>query len=109
NPHIRRWTVRLLGDERKAAPALAKRLAELAASEPDVVVRSQLVCTARRLPAKDGLPIVWRILERNLDGHDSHLPLLLWWAVETHALDGRDQVLELFAAAEAWKMPLVRE
>jgi putative membrane-bound dehydrogenase-like protein len=109
NPHIRRWTVRLLGDERKVTPALAKRLAELAASEPDAVVRSQLVCTARRLPAKDGLPIVWRILERNLDGHDPHLPLLLWWTVEAHALDGRDQVLKLFAAAEAWKAPLVRD
>jgi putative membrane-bound dehydrogenase-like protein len=109
NPHIRRWTVRLLADERKVTPALAKRLAVLAASEPNVVVRSQLACTARRLPAKDGLPLVGRILERNLDGHDPHLPLLLWWAVEAHALDGRDQVLELFATAAAWKAPLVRE
>src|SRR5262249_36958141 len=89
NPHIRRWTVRLLGDERKVPPALAQRLAELEASEPDVVVRSQLACTARRLPAKGGLPIVQRMLKRNLDGRDPHLPLLLWWAVEAHALDGR--------------------
>ena len=109
NPDIRRWTVRLLGDERKVTPALAKRLAELATSEPDVVVRSQLACTARRLPAKDGLPIVGRLLERNLDAHDPHLPLLLWWAVEAHALDGRDQVLKMFATARAWKVPLMRD
>ncbi len=109
NAAIRRWTVRLLGDECKVTPVLAKRLAELAAAEPDVVVRSQLACTARRLPAKDGLPIVRRILERNLDGHDPHLPLLLWWAIEAHALDARDQVLELFATAEAWKAPFVRD
>ncbi len=108
NPAIRRWTVRFLGDANKVAPALAKQLAELAASEPDVVVRSQLTCTAKRLPAKDGLPIVWRILERNLDGNDPHLPLLLWWAVEAHAVVGRDQVLDLFARSQAWKMPLVR-
>jgi len=109
NPDVRRWTVRFLGDERKVAPALAKRLADLAASEPDVVVRSQLACSARRLPAADGLPIVRRLLERNLDGNDPHIPLLLWWAVEEHAVEAREQVLEAFGTAEAWKRPLVRD
>jgi putative heme-binding domain-containing protein len=109
NPDVRRWTVRFLGDECKAAPALAKRLAELAASEPDVVVRSQLACTAKRLPAKDGLTIVRRLLERNLDGNDPHIPLLLWWAVEAHAIGAREPVLELFGGAEAWKMPFIRD
>jgi putative membrane-bound dehydrogenase-like protein len=109
NPHVRRWTVRFLGDERRTALRLAQHLARLAVSEPDVIVRSQLVCTARRLPAKDGLPIIWNILERNLDGGDPHLPLLLWWAVEAHALDGRGQVLKLFATPQAWKAPLVRD
>ena len=36
---------------------------ELAASEPEVVVRSQLASTAKRLPAQDGLPIVRHLLE----------------------------------------------
>jgi putative membrane-bound dehydrogenase-like protein len=109
NPDVRRWTVRFLGDERKVAPALAKRLADLAASEPDVVVRSQLACSSRRLPAADGLPIVRRLLERNLDGKDPHLPLLLWWAVEEHAVAAREQVLAAFGTAEAWQQPLVRD
>jgi putative membrane-bound dehydrogenase-like protein len=108
NPDVRRWTVRFLGDECRVSPALTKRLAELAASEPDAVVRSQLACSARRLPAKDGLPIVRRILERNLDGNDPHISLLLWWAVEAHAVGAREQVLEMFGTAEAWREPLVR-
>src|SRR5207253_1557368 len=57
SPHIRRWTVRLLGDDSTMSPSLSKRLTALAASEPDVTVRSQLACSARRLPAATGLPI----------------------------------------------------
>jgi putative membrane-bound dehydrogenase-like protein len=70
NPDVRRWTVRFLGDERKVSPAVATRLADLAESEPSVVVRSQLASSARRLPAADCLPIVRHLLERNLDNTD---------------------------------------
>jgi putative heme-binding domain-containing protein len=109
NPDVRRWTVRFLGDECRVTPELAARLAELVAREESIVVRSQLACTAKRLPAKDGLPIVRALLERNLDGQDPHIPLLLWWAVEAHAVVAREQVLALFATADAWQKPLVRE
>lgn len=108
NPDVRRWTVRLLGDDNKVTPALGRQLTELAATEPDVIVRSQLLSTAKRLPAKDGLPIVYRTLLRNLDGQDAHIPLLAWWAVEQQAISASDLVLELFASAEAWKAPLLR-
>jgi putative heme-binding domain-containing protein len=109
NPDVRRWTVRFLGDDRTVTPALARRLAELAASEPDVTVRSQLACSARRLLPAEGLPIVRRLLERDLDGQDPHVPLLLWWAVEQHAVAAREQVLEAFGTAAAWRQPLVRD
>jgi putative membrane-bound dehydrogenase-like protein len=109
NPDVRRWAVRLLGDANEVTPALARRLAALAATEPDAVVRSQLACTARRLPARDGQPVVRRLLERDVDIHDQHIPLLLWWAVEAHALDARDLVLEEFAGPAAWDFPLVRD
>ena len=52
-----------------------------------------MACTARRLPAADGLPIIERLLLRNEDGRDPFVPLLLWWAVEQHSLPGREQVL----------------
>lgn len=108
NPHVRRWAVRFLGDERRVSPPLARRLIELAATEGPVHVRSQLASTAKRLPAEVGLPIAERLLRRNLDGSDPHLPLLLWWAVEAHAASARDAVLRRFADPAAWKEPLVR-
>src|SRR5262249_51314197 len=53
--------------------------------------------------------IVRRILLRNLDGHDPHLPLSSWWAVERHAVAATDRVLEAFASPAAWEAPLIRE
>src|SRR5205823_686478 len=75
NPDIRCWAVRLLGDEEKVSPANAARLAEMAAKDADVTVRSQLASTAKRLPAADGLPIVRAILLRDEDAKDPHVPL----------------------------------
>jgi putative membrane-bound dehydrogenase-like protein len=109
NPDIRRWTVRFLGDEGKVSRDLAGRLVDLASSDPDVTVRSQLASTAKRLPAADALPIVERILLRNQDGQDAYIPLLLWWAVEQHAVRAQEKVLKIFATPQAWKVALVRE
>jgi putative membrane-bound dehydrogenase-like protein len=108
SPHVRSWTVRLLGDAGQVSPAMSRRLIDLAGSEPEVVVRCQLACTAKRLPAADGLPIVEAIPRRNLDGRDAYLPLLLWWAVEKHCLAGRERVLKFFTSHEAWKNPLIQ-
>src|SRR5262249_40937561 len=47
NPDIRRWTVRFLGDDGLVSPRLSKRLTELAGTDPDVSVRSQLASTAK--------------------------------------------------------------
>jgi putative heme-binding domain-containing protein len=108
NPYVRAWTVRLLGDERRVSPALADRLAELAAAEPHVEVRSQLACTARRLPADDGLPIVRALMARDEDVEEIHLPLLLWWAIEAKAGSDRDAVIRLFEDRAIWQLPIVR-
>lgn len=109
NPHIRRWTVRLLGDEMRVAAPLARQLAKLAMVETDVSVRSQLACSARRLPPEQGLPIVEQLVRHTADAIDPHQPLLLWWAVERHALTGREQALKLFASPMAWKQLLARD
>jgi putative membrane-bound dehydrogenase-like protein len=115
---IRQWTVRLLGDENKVSPAISKRLTQLAESEPDVHVRCQLACTAKRLPVADGLPIVQAILARNLDAQDPYIPLLLWWAVERQCLSSSSSssssssvsqpVLCAFATPTAWQQPMTR-
>src|SRR5438093_856284 len=76
NPAIRRWTVRFLGDENQVSAPIAKQLVALGRTDADVRVRSQLASTAKRIPAKDGVPIVGAILARNLDAQDAYVPLL---------------------------------
>jgi putative membrane-bound dehydrogenase-like protein len=109
DPYVRLWAVRLLGDQRQVSPAVAQRLAALARTEPHVEVRSQLACSARRLDGGVALPIVDQLLRRDEDISDPHLPLLLWWAVESKVSTDRDAVLSRFATPQAWQMPLVRQ
>jgi putative membrane-bound dehydrogenase-like protein len=97
NPEVRRWAVRLLGDECRVEPESARRLARLAAEDPSPVVRSQLACTAKRLPAADALPIIRNLVMRDVDAADPHIPLLLWWAVERHALAARESLVAMFS------------
>ncbi|MBM3795931.1 MAG: c-type cytochrome [Acidobacteria bacterium] len=97
NEHARAWTARLLGDRKRVAPAVAARLAQLAASDPSVAVRAQLAATARRLRAKDALPILEGLWRQDRDLDDPHIPMLIWWALETHAVPSRDAVLTSFA------------
>ncbi len=107
--HLRRWAVRFLGDEGTVSPALARRLIELAGKEPDVTVRSQLASSAKRLPPAVGLPIVRHLVLGDKDGGDPHIPLLLWWAVERHAITSMNDVVSLFETKEAWKSSLARQ
>lgn len=109
NEDVRTWTVRLLGDERKVAPSLQPRLVALAKNDPSPTVRSQLACTAKRLPGKDSLPIVRELLQRKEDVDDPHIPLLLWWAIEDKAISDRDAVLGLLDTPAAWQGPLVQK
>jgi putative membrane-bound dehydrogenase-like protein len=106
--HIRSWAVRLLGDEARLAAKTADSLTASAGSEPSPVVRSQLAATARRLSAAAGMSIVREISRRDIDAGDPHIPLLLWWAVERHAISARDEVVRTFLSAEAGSSNLVR-
>ncbi len=107
DPHVRSWAVRLLADRGEVSGQVAARLARLARDEPDVEVRSQLACSARRLPAGQGLPIVARLLARAEDADDPHVPLLLWWAIEARCGPDRDAVLALFRGPDLWTLPMV--
>ena len=107
DPYVRMWTVRLLGDN-KEAENLANALVQLAAKEPHPEVRSQLAASAKRLPPKEALPIIHALMQRNEDADDPHNPLLIWWALETHAETDRSAVLALFEEANIWQQPIVR-
>lgn len=102
NPDVRRWTVRFIGDDEMDASGLEA----LAATEDDVHVRSQLASTARRLPAAMGLAIVRRLILRDLDEKDPHIPLLLWWAVERHADAQLPELARFLSSPEAWRSSL---
>ena len=109
DPQVRWWTVRLLGDTAKVSPKISARLAEIAATETNLEARGQLASTARRLPAKDALPIVRNLLTHDEDADDNRLPLLLWWAIESKAETDREAVLQLFSEPALWRRPLVQK
>jgi len=107
---IRKWTVRFLGDDKKAVgPKLARTLVDMATTDPDVRVRSQLAASAQRLPASQALPVIEALLVRDVDWVDPCLPLQLWWAVERHAVSALPGVEKFFTSPAAWKSKLARE
>ncbi|MBP88268.1 MAG: dehydrogenase [Planctomycetaceae bacterium] len=107
--YVRAWTVRLLGDKRSVSPALGSKLVRLAHSDSSVVVRSQLACTAKRLPADAAMPIVAELLRHTKDAEDVHVPLLLWWAIEDKAISATSVVLGLVESPDVWELPIVRK
>ncbi|WP_169974154.1 PVC-type heme-binding CxxCH protein [Tautonia rosea] len=109
DPYVRAWTVRLMCDDFEVSDELANALAALATREPYVEVRSQLACSARRLLANQALPIVRALLTRAEDATDPHLPLLLWWAIETKIGEDPDAVLALFEDPDLWDETIVSQ
>ncbi len=106
---VRLWSVRLLGDEDRSSALAAAHLLKMAAGEPAVSVRAQLACTARRLAPENGLDVAHAIAARDLDRDDLYIPLLVWWAVERHAIIDINRTLELFTSAESWKSGMIRD
>ena len=106
---VRGWTVRLLCEENQVSPQVGERLAAMAREDPAPTVRSQLACSAKRLPARQGLPIVRGLMVREDDLNDRYIPLLIWWAVESKATSDRQDVLAMFNSAEVWQANLVRK
>jgi putative membrane-bound dehydrogenase-like protein len=109
SPHqyVRAWTVRLIGDAKVVSLPLERKFVELAQNDPSVVVRSQLACTAKRLPADPALAIVGKLLAHDEDVDDPHIGLLIWWAIEDKAISDASVVLELIESSDAWRRPLV--
>lgn len=106
--HVRAWTIRLLGDAKSVSPALARSLAGLAETDPSPVVRAQLLCTARRLPGEQALPVIERMLLRDIDANDPVIPWLLWWAIESKAMSNHQRLATFFARADNRKRGLVK-
>ena len=97
---VRAWTVRLLGDAKVLPAPLANACAELAARDPSALVRAQLLCTAKRLPGEQALPIIERLLLRDVDATDPVMPWLMWWAIESKAISDHERLTAFFATAK---------
>jgi putative membrane-bound dehydrogenase-like protein len=107
---VRAWAVRLTGDEsRKLSPSMREHLVRMAAEDSSPTVRSQLACTAKRLPAADALAIVAQLVRHSEHVAYTHRPLFIWWAVENKATAHADEVLSLLKEKDAWQLPLVRD
>jgi putative membrane-bound dehydrogenase-like protein len=107
--NVRAWTVRLLADKNKVSAAIQERLVAIARSERSPIVRSQLACSAKRLPGKDALPILAALLKHDEDHDDQHIPLLIWWGFEDKALTSREQIIQLFSSPGFWQHSITRD
>ncbi len=105
---VRAWTVRLLGDDESLPAGMAERLESLAANEQSPVVRSQLAATARRLPGPEAVSILDALLDAMPEDDDPRVPWMIWWGIEAHALDAREELLQSIHGETAWSTGLRR-
>ena len=101
-PAVRRWAIRLLGDDRRTNSELESKLVGLAVSESESSVRSQLASSCQRLRLHDALPILERLMRHNEDASDTHIPNLIWWGFERQLQSDRPAVVTLLCN---WNMP----
>ncbi|PHS02835.1 MAG: dehydrogenase [Blastopirellula sp.] len=109
NPNVRVWAVRLLGDRQQVSPGVVPQLVDMAANDTHAEVRSQLACSAKRLPGEVSVKILEQLVRRDEDAKDRYLPLLYWWAIEDKAVSHSRETLQAFNAAEAWSKPLLAD
>ena len=123
---VRFWATRFLGDrygvnrglgvpglDAKGARDLPRdvfaAVLERARVEPDAEVRSQLASSARRLPTAQMLKLVTVLASRDEDVNDAYIPLLLWFALESHVTIDRDAVVGFAKNPAVWDRPLVQQ
>lgn len=108
DPYVRRWIVRMAGDDRQVSLPVASALVNLGAKERQPEVRTQLLATARRLPAITALPIARAMLGNEADATDQRMPLMFWWTLESKAESDREALLAFFQDPAVWRLPLAR-
>lgn len=116
DPYVRRWAVKMIGEESRSADALVR----LAKDEKHPEVRAQILATVKRLPAAIALPLLWSGDDSSPNSkaddssalHDpsGHLPLLAWWALESKAETEREAVFAFLKSDTAFlKTTLFRD
>ena len=93
------WEIRETAEPGKLTVPENPTLSERAALASHVIKRKD----------SDGLKILDLLLSYDEDMTDPHIPLLIWWAFEAHAEEGREQILAMAADAETWNSKIFRE
>jgi putative membrane-bound dehydrogenase-like protein len=122
---VRVWTTRLLGDEwglnrnlgagRHAARGgllpekVFEALLARAGSETDPEVLSQMASTARRLDARQAMPLVAAVLGHDEMAQDPFIPLLCWWVFEAQIPASNAEIAALLASPALWDKAMVLE
>lgn len=86
-----------------------QRLIGLARSEPDAGVRSELAHIAGRLDTNAALAVLYELIRRQEDVRDRHVPLRIWWSLESKIATDADVVLAWIDKNSLWQAPLFTE
>ena len=70
---------------------------------------AEIASMAQNVAPESALPFLNVLSGRDDLQEDPHIPLLIWWAFEAHAEDGREEILAMAADAETWKTKIFRE
>jgi putative heme-binding domain-containing protein len=100
------WTVRLIGDQAEVSGDLGAAVSQVAKTEQDAEVISQLAATAKRMPVEHGLNI-FKALAMHIEPSDPDNPLLLWWALEAKVDGNQALIAQIFAESDLWKSPVI--
>jgi HEAT repeat protein len=106
---VRMWAIRLCGDAKKLSSIVLDHVLKLVPTEPDPEVRSQVVSTARRLPADQALPLISALLRRDADANDPVIPMMCWWTIESHCDSDRASVMAMLDDPAAWQSVTLRD
>ncbi len=107
-PAVRRWAIRLLGDDHRTNSELSSKLIGLAVSESESSERSQLASSCQRFRPHDALPILERLMRHDEDASDTHIPNLIWWGFERQLQSDRPAVVTLLCNWNTPQAPLFR-
>lgn len=100
NPHVRRWAIRLAGDQNQFSPTKWQKLQDRLVVEDDLEVLGQIASTAARLPSTQAAPLLQLLLSNNQHYGDRHLTLLTWWAIERHLLEIPDTLVAMMGSRQ---------
>ncbi len=101
NPDVRRWAVRLAGDQ-----GLRFDLRDLARTEMHPEVLVQIAATARR---SNDVRLVETLMKNPAcDGTDPLLSLMIWWAIESSATLHPGAVVNEWAKPAVWATPTAK-